>query len=48
MTFDTLRKQIDADPERRRRVGEHKAATLADVRRGLDLTQMVVAERLEV
>jgi len=47
-SFGTLRKQVDADPERRRRVDEHKAAMLGDVRRELDLTQAVVAECLDV
>ena len=46
--FDVLREQIDADARRRERVDEHKAAMLADLRRELDLTQVVVAERLEV
>lgn len=46
--FDVLRKQIDADAGRRERVDEHRAATLAEVRRELDRTQVVVAERLEV
>jgi len=43
-----LRRQIDIDPARRERVDEHKKATLADVRRRLDLTQVTVAERLAV
>jgi transcriptional regulator with XRE-family HTH domain len=47
-SFDELRKQIDADPDRRVRVEDHKAAMLADLRRELDLTQAAVAERLEV
>lgn len=46
--FKELRKQIDADPRRRVRVEEHKAAMLAELRRNLDLTQAAVAERLEV
>lgn len=46
--FDELRKQIDADPARRTRVEEHKAAMLGDLRRKLDLTQVIVAERLDV
>jgi transcriptional regulator with XRE-family HTH domain len=46
--FDELRKQIDADPARRGRVEEHKAAMLGDLRRELDLTQVIVAERLDV
>jgi len=47
-SFESLRRQIDADPERRAHVEEHKAAMLAELRRELDLTQAVVAERLEV
>lgn len=47
-TFDVLRRQIDIDQARRERVDEHKKAMLADVRRRLDLTQVTVAERLEV
>jgi transcriptional regulator with XRE-family HTH domain len=47
-SFDRLRRQIDADPKRRVRVEQHKAAMLAELRRELDLTQVVVAERLEV
>jgi DNA-binding XRE family transcriptional regulator len=46
--FDELRKQIDADPARRERVEEHKAAMLGELRRELDLTQVIVAERLDV
>ena len=46
--FDDLRAQIDADPARRGRVEEHKAAMLGDLRRKLDLTQVIVAERLDV
>jgi len=47
-SFDKLRKQIDANPRRRARVEDYKKAMLADVRKDLDLTQAVVAERLEV
>lgn len=47
-SFDRLRRQVDADPDRRTRVDDHKKAMLADVRRELDLTQAVIAERLEV
>jgi DNA-binding XRE family transcriptional regulator len=47
-SFDVLRKQIDADPSRRGRVDENKKAMLAEVRRELDLTQVMVADRLEV
>lgn len=47
-SFDKLRGQIDADLDRRARVDEHKMAMLADLRRELDLTQAVIAERLEV
>ncbi len=46
--FDELRSQIDAEPARRARVEQHKAAMLGDLRRSLDLTQAAVAERLEV
>lgn len=46
--FSELREQIDADPKRRARVREHKAAMLAELRRELDLTQAVVADRLAV
>lgn len=47
-SFDVLRQQIDADPARRERVDKHRKAMLADVRRELDLTQVIVADRLEV
>ncbi len=46
--FDELRKQIDADPARRANVEEHKAAMLGELRRKLDLTQAIVADRLDV
>lgn len=46
--FDELRKQIDADPARRAKVEEHKTAMLGELRRKLDLTQAIVADRLEV
>ncbi|MGA2163610.1 MAG: helix-turn-helix transcriptional regulator [Solirubrobacteraceae bacterium] len=46
--FDELRKQIDADPARRARVEEHKATMLGELRRKLDLTQAIVADRLDV
>ncbi len=46
--FDELRKQIDADPARRANVEKHKAAMLGELRRKLDLTQAVVADRLDV
>jgi len=46
--FDELRKQIDADPVRRRNVEEHKTAMLGELRRKLDLTQAIVADRLDV
>jgi transcriptional regulator with XRE-family HTH domain len=46
--FDQLRKQIDANPARRAKVEKHKAAMLGELRRQLDLTQVVVAERLDV
>jgi DNA-binding XRE family transcriptional regulator len=46
--FDELRKLIQGDPVRSARVEEHKAATLGELRRKLDLTQAVVADRLDV
>jgi transcriptional regulator with XRE-family HTH domain len=46
--FDDLRKHIDADPTRRARVEEHKQEMLSELRRKLDLTQAVVADRLDV
>jgi transcriptional regulator with XRE-family HTH domain len=46
--FDQLRKQIDADPARRANVEEHKTAMLGELRRKLDLTQAIVADRLDV
>jgi transcriptional regulator with XRE-family HTH domain len=46
--FDDLRKHIDADPTRRARVEEHKQQMLGELRRKLDLTQAVVADRLDV
>jgi transcriptional regulator with XRE-family HTH domain len=46
--FNQLRKQIDASPARRANVEKHKAAMLGELRRQLDLTQVVVADRLDV
>jgi transcriptional regulator with XRE-family HTH domain len=46
--FDELRKQIDANPARRAKVEEHKAAMLGELRRKLDLTQATIADRLDV
>jgi DNA-binding XRE family transcriptional regulator len=46
--FDQLRKQIDADPARRAKVDEHKTAMLSELRRKLDHTQAIVADRLDV
>jgi len=46
--FNQLREQIDADPARRAKVEKHKAAMLGELRRQLDLTQVVVADRLDV
>lgn len=46
--FDELRKQIDADPARRANVEEHKTAMLSELRRKFDLTQAIVADRLDV
>jgi DNA-binding XRE family transcriptional regulator len=47
-SFDLLRKQIEADPARHANVEKHKAAMLGELRRQLDLTQAVVADRLDV
>jgi transcriptional regulator with XRE-family HTH domain len=46
--FDELRKPIQSDPIRSARVEEHKTAMLGELRRKLDLTQAVVADRLDV
>jgi transcriptional regulator with XRE-family HTH domain len=46
--FDELRKPIQSDPTRSARVEEHKTAMLGELRRKLDLTQAVVADRLDV
>src|SRR5271167_1019954 len=46
--FAELRKPIESDSVRRARVEEHKAAMLGELRRQLDLTQAVVADRLDV
>jgi len=46
--FAELRTPIERDPVRNARVEEHKAAMLGELRRKLDLTQAVVAERLDV
>jgi transcriptional regulator with XRE-family HTH domain len=46
--FNQLRKQIDANPARRAKVEKHKTAMLGELRRQLDLTQVVVADRLDV
>ncbi len=46
--FDELRKQIDADPARRANVEKHKTAMLSELRHKLDLTQAIVADRLDV
>jgi len=46
--FGELRKQIDAEPQRRARVEDYKAAMLRDLRRELDLTQVEIADRLNV
>ncbi len=47
-SFDRLRAQIDAAPDRRARVEAHKASMLADLRREVDLTQAALAELLDV
>lgn len=46
--FDELRKPIQSDPVRSARLEEHKTAMLGELRRKLDLTQAVVADRLDV
>ena len=46
--FAELRKPIESDPMRNARVEEHKTAMLGELRRKLDLTQAVVADRLDV
>lgn len=46
--FDELRKPIQSDPTRSARVEEHKTAMLGELRRKLDLTQAVLADRLDV
>ncbi len=46
--FDQLRKQIDAHPARRANVEKHKTAMFGELRRKLDLTQAIVADRLDV
>jgi transcriptional regulator with XRE-family HTH domain len=46
--FAELRKPIENDAVRNARVEEHKAAMLGELRRKLDLTQAVVADRLDV
>jgi transcriptional regulator with XRE-family HTH domain len=46
--FDELRRQIDTDPIRRANVEKHKTAMLGELRRKLDLTQAIVADRLDV
>jgi transcriptional regulator with XRE-family HTH domain len=46
--FDELCKQIDADPTRRANLDEHKSVMLSELRRKLDLTQAIVADRLDV
>lgn len=46
--FAELRKPIESDPVRSARVEVHKAAMLGELRRKLDLTQAVVADRLDV
>lgn len=46
--FDQLRKQVDTDPARRANVEKHKTAMLGELRRKLDLTQAIVADRLDV
>lgn len=46
--FRPLADKIDADPERRARVEEHKRVMLAELRQSLDLTQTELAELLHV
>jgi len=47
-SFDELRQPIAGDPVRSARIDQHEAAMLGELRRKLDLTQAVVAERLDV
>jgi len=47
-SFHQLAEKMDADPERRARVDEHKRAMLAELRQSLDLTQTELAESLDV
>lgn len=47
-SFGELRKQIDADPQRRARVEDYKSAMLRDLRREFDLTQAEIADRMNV
>jgi DNA-binding XRE family transcriptional regulator len=47
-SFRQLAEKIDADPERRARVEEHKRVMLAELRQELDLTQTELAEQLHV
>jgi transcriptional regulator with XRE-family HTH domain len=46
--FSELRAPLEADPARSARVQVHKTAMLGELRRKLDLTQAVVADRLDV
>src|SRR5271167_4724034 len=46
--FAELRKPIESDSVRRAKVEKHKAAMLGELRRKLDLTQAIVADRLDV
>ena len=51
--FDVLRKQIDADPDRRQRVNEYKVVmdiitSLVELREAQHLTQTQLADRLHV
>jgi transcriptional regulator with XRE-family HTH domain len=48
MVCRIARMQIDADPARRANLEEHKTAMLGELRRKLDLTQAIVADRLDV
>ena len=46
--FSQLADKINADPERRARVEEHKRVMLSELRQSLDLTQTELAEELQI
>lgn len=47
-SFRPLAEAIDKDPVRRARVDEHRAAMLAELRQELDVTQVQLAEKMDV